>query len=68
MDQQHVFESGGGRLENLSGVKGPFVQEAIANEFKLANRKNVAVANIGVVARCVKDSHALQGQILAERD
>jgi hypothetical protein len=66
VDQQHVLERRRAGLDNLSRLYSSFSQKLVAHQFKLAYGKNVARANIGVVAGCVKDLHSRVVEILKD--
>ena len=60
-DQRERFRLGPSGLD-FGGEK------TIADELKLANREDVALADVGIVAGCVKDLHAVQSGILTAHD
>src|SRR5215203_4445443 len=57
MDQQYVFESCWGRLDELSRQHSAFSEKTIAHQLKFADGKNVALANVCVITRCIEDLH-----------
>jgi hypothetical protein len=66
MNQQHVLEWRWRRFDNLSRFQRAFGQQPVAHEFEFANGEDVALADVGVVERCVKDLHARVVRILKD--
>jgi hypothetical protein len=61
VDEQHVLDRGLARLENLRGRERPLRDQAVAHQLELAYREDVPLADVGVVARRVADSHKNRG-------
>jgi hypothetical protein len=57
VDEQHVGDGRGLRFNNLRRRERPLAEQAVAHEFKLANRKDVPLADVGVITRCVENLH-----------
>src|SRR2546428_2522025 len=59
MNQQHVGWVGRRGLYKLPRLQRPFGKQTVAHQLELANRKDMGLANVGVIPRSVGDAHLL---------
>jgi hypothetical protein len=57
VNQQHVCDGRGLRFDDLRRRERAFAEQTVAHEFKLANRKDVPLADVGVITWSVEDVH-----------